>query len=221
MPNVRPPAAPPGEPSIVVLPRGTRLSRVHSDGYAATAFNPTLADPHWGGGRFDATEADRYGYLYAGDDDECAVCETLLRDLPLESGKGRILPRRAVAGRVLSRLRLTADVSLVGLCDGKQLARLGQGDTWLVSCPSSEYGASRRWGHAIRRWAPAAAGLVWRSRRDASKRAYVFFEDRFSARFEEDGRGIPSTLGGLPLDSGVGERYLLEILSEYWVTLAP
>lgn len=206
---------------MVILPAGTRLSRVHSGEFTAVQFNPTLADPHWEGGRFDATEADQYGYLYAGCDDECAVCETLLRDLPLDSGGGRVLPRAAVAGRVLGRLVLSGDVPLVSLCDGKELARLGQGDTWLVSCPSSEYGATRRWGHAIRKWAPRAEGLVWPSRRDPSKRAYVFFADRFSARFDEATGGLPPVLGGLPLDAGLGERYLLDILARYWVTLAP
>lgn len=221
MANLQPPDVPTADPAVVVLPGGTRLSRVHSSSFTAAQFNPTLADPHWGGGRFDATATDQYGYLYAGSDDECAVCETLLRDLPLDSSAGRMLPRAAVAGRVLSRLVLTADVPLVSLSNGKELARLGQGDNWLVSCPSAEYGFTRRWGHAIRRWAPAAQGLVWPSRRDPSKRAYIFFEDRFSAGFEEAPGGLPPASGGLALDSGVGARYLLSILAEYWVTLAP
>jgi RES domain len=219
--NFQPPNAPPAAPTVVILAAGTRLSRVHSSRFAASQFNPTLADAHWGGGRFDATQADPYGYLYAASDDESAVCETLLRDLPLAPGGGRLLPRAAVAGRVLSRLVLSAEVALVSLCSGQDLARLGQSDNWLVSCPSSEYGYARRWGQAIRAWAPAAVGLVWPSRRDPSKRACVFFGDRFSAALDEDGGGVPPTPGGLPLDSGVGMRYLLEILARYWVTLAP
>jgi hypothetical protein len=221
VPNIQPPVAPPAGPAEVVLAKGTRLSRVHSSELAPSRFNPTLADSHWGGGRFDASESDRYGYLYAGSDDECAVCEALLRELPLDPGGGRLLPRRAIEGRVLSRLVVTADVTLVGLCDGKQLGRIGQGDNWLVSCPASEYGFTRRWGHAIRRWAPGAEGLVWPSRRDPSKLAYVLFEDRFSAELEEDTAAPLAVAGGLPLDTGVGERYLLSILARYWVTLAP
>ena len=221
MPNFQPPQIPPAAPAVSVLAKGTRLSRVHSSQFTGAQFNPTLADSHWGGGRFDATEADPYGYLYAGSDDECAVCETLLRDLPLVPARGRLLPRRAIAGRVLSRLILTAEVPLISLCDGKDLARCGQGDKWLVSCPSSEYAFTRRWAQAIREWALEAEGLVWLSRRDPSKRAYIFFGDRFSANLEEAPGGLPSTPGGIPLDSGVGERYLLEILGEYRVTLAP
>lgn len=205
---------------MALLRSGTVLSRVHSRIYTGTGFNHTLADPHWGGGRFDATEADPYGFLYAGSDDECAVAETLLRDLPLAPSGGRILPRAAIAGLDLSRITVSADLPLVSLCDGKELARLGQGDDWLVGCPSSEYAFTRRWGHAIRRWAPEAAGLVWPSRRDRVKRAYVLFEDRLTAEVEEAPGGVPPTLRGLPLDSGIGEKYLLEVLAGYWVTLS-
>lgn len=221
MPNVKPPDRPPEVPAVVDLPAGSRLSRVHDGKFEASQFNPTLADPHWGGGRFDATEADGYGYLYVGSDDECAVCEALLRDLPLDATGARFLPRAATAGRVLSRLVLSADVPLVSLYDGKELARLGQGDNWLTSSPSSEYSYTRRWGHAIRKWAPDAAGFVWPSRRDPSKRAYVLFEDRFTASLAEDTGGSPSAVGGLPLDSSEGEKYLLEILARYHVTLPP
>jgi hypothetical protein len=203
----------------VTLAAGARLARVHSKDFAVAQFNPTLADPHWGGGRFDATPADRYDYLYAGSDDECAVCEALLRELPIDNGC-RFLPRAQVVGRVLGRLRLSAAVPLVSLCDGKELGRLGQ-DDWLVTSPAAEYGFTRRWAHAIRRWAPQAAGLVWRSHRDPAKRSYVFFADRFDARLEEDEEGLPPTAGGLALDEGVGERYLREILVRYSVTLAP
>lgn len=213
MANHPPPESPPAGPALQVLRGGSRLSRVHSRRFHGDQFNPTLADPHWGGGRFDATPADRYAYLYAGEDDECAVCEALLREVPLEPGGGRCLPRAAIADRVLSRLVLSADLSVISLCDGSDLARLGQDDNWLVSCPASEYGFSRRWGHALRRWAPRAEGIVWPSRRDPSKRTYVLFEDRFSAALDVEETS--------PLDSGAGEKRLLEILQRYWVTLAP
>ena len=34
--------------------------------YGAFEFNARLSDPLWDGARFDATEADKYPYLYAG-----------------------------------------------------------------------------------------------------------------------------------------------------------
>lgn len=219
MPNIPPPEKPPAAPALVSVPAGTRLSRVHSSRFGACQFNPTLADSHWGGGRFDATEADPYGFLYAGADDECAVCEALLRDLPLEAGS-RLLPRVALAGRSLSRLLLSSNVTVVSLSSGKDLARIGQGDNWLVSCPAAEYGFTRRWARAIRSWSPAAEGFVWPSRRDASKVAYVFFEDRLSAKLVDDRNDPLFEAGGLALDSVVGEKYLLTLLAEYRVTLS-
>lgn len=190
---------------------------MHSTSLAASRFNPVLADSHWGGGRFDATEADPYAYLYAGIDDECAVCEALLRDVPLESGS-RFLPRAAFSGRSLSRLVVSSDVTLVSLRDGEDLARMGQGDTWLVSCPSSEYGFTRRWAHAIRSWSPTAEGIVWRSRRDPSRDAYVFFADRVSAELLDDTSDPLFESGGLALDSLPGERLLVRLLAKYRVT---
>jgi hypothetical protein len=228
MPNRQPPKTPPAEPRLVTLAAGTRLSRVHSAQFGAAQFNPTLADPHWGGARFDATEADRYGYLYAGSDSACAVAETLLSDLPEAPGGGRFLPRSKIARRKISRLILSADVPLVSLCDGGELGRLGQDDNWLASCTSAEYPFTRRWGHALRAWVSEAQGFVWPSRRDAAKRAYVLFEDRFTAALTldpderaEDTEALPPVPGQLALDTPDGERYLLSILAHYSVTLPP
>jgi hypothetical protein len=219
VPNVPPPEKPPAAPALSRVPAGTRISRVHSTELGASQFNPTLADSHWGGGRFDATEADPYAYLYAGADDECAVCEALLRDLPLGSGF-RLLPRAALSGRSLSRLVLSSDVTVVSLMSGKDFSRIGQGDNWLVSCPSADYGFTRRWAHAIRSWSPPAEGFVWPSRRDPSKAAYVFFEDRFSAELVDDRSDPLFKAGGLALDSLPGEKYLVSLLAKYWVTLS-
>jgi RES domain len=223
MPNVAVPSRPPDDPARVSLPKGTRLSRVHASRFGATEFNPTLADPHWGGGRFDATEAAPYEYLYAGSDDECAVCEALLRDLPLDAHGGRFLLRRAVADLVLSRLTVTSPVDLVRLCTGDDLARIGQGDSWLISCPSAEYGFTRRWAHALRAWAPWAVGFVWPSRRDLSKRAYILFGDRLGASLAatESTEDDPMPARSLRFDSVPGEELLLAILAKYRVTLAP
>ena len=222
MPNLAVPSAPPDDPARIVLQSGTRLSRVHAVRFSAGEFNPTLADAHWGGGRFDATEADRYPHLYAGSDDECAVCEALLRDLPLDERGGRFLLRRAVDDHALSRLTVTYNMDLVSLCTGDDLARIGQGDSWLISCPSAEYGFTRRWAHAIRAWAPWSEGFVWPSRRDLSKNAYVFFGDRLRGKLEEaQTTDNPSSGRGLRFDSALGEQLLLAILAKYRVTLGP
>ena len=214
MPSYPPSDSPPGEPVRLKLTAGRVLHRVHSEDYDGNTFNPTLADPHWGGGRFDSTEADPYGFLYASSDDEGAVCEALLRDVPLEDHGSRLLLRKAYEDRVLSEVVLQEEAELVSLLNGKALGRLGQGgDTWLVTCSSAEYGMTRRWAHSIRAWAPWAEGLAWRSRRDPDKLAYVFFDDRLKSSFE--------LVSSLRLASHEGERRLREILAGYSVGLSP
>lgn len=221
MPNVAPPDAYDGEPASWILPAGTSLSRVHNVTWGPCDFNPTLADRHWGGGRFDATVEDQYGYLYAGSDDFVAVSEALLRDLPVDDHGARFLPRKLLVGRRLGWLRSRVDLDLVSLRSGRDLGAVGQ-DTWLTQAPSSEYCFTRRWGHAIRSWAPWAAGFVWYSRREPDGLAYVFFEDRCPPDpFEGQVAGTPLPVADSNLDAGVGHIYVRELLERYRVTLAP
>lgn len=195
MPDYPPPEACPGTPVTITLPEGMMLARVHSDGFAATAFNSTPAPTADRGGRFDSLDGD-YGCLYAGEDGRVAVAEALLRDIPFPEGGPRQLPFRAIRNKSLSWLETTTALSLVSL-RGADLGQVGQ-DVWLTKCEAVEYVRTRRWAAAIRRWAPDAAGFVWRSRRDEERLAYVFFEDRIP----EDpfvAVGDPT-----PIDEGVG-----------------
>ena len=220
MPNRPPPEAYRGKPARARLRAGVRLTRIHDSRFPATGFNPTLADRHWGGGRFDATEDDPYGYLYAGGDDLCAVAEALLRDLPLLPSGSRILPQKAIAERRISWLAPRQDLELVSLKSGRDLAQLGQ-DSWLTKCDSRDYGFTRRWAHHIRAWAPWAQGLVWRSRLEEASLAYVFFEDRCPAGFEELPDPILVPQDGNRLDRDPGRSYLRKLLARYNVTLVP
>ena len=218
MPNRPPPAAYDGTPRRFTLRAGTKLTRIHDGRFSATAFNPTLADRHWGGGRFDATEDDVYGFLYAAEGDRCAVAEALLRDLPLAPAGAQLLPRQLLAGRRISWLRPARALELVSLRSGRDLAAVGQ-DSWLTKCDAKEHGFPCRWGHRIREWAPWAQGLVWRSRREEASLAYVFFEDRESAVFEEVLDPVLTSPEKNRLDREPGSSYLRQILAEYNVTI--
>lgn len=210
MPDYPPPEACPGTPVTITLPAGTRLARVHSDAFAATAFNPTPAPTADRGGRFDSLDGD-YGYLYAGEDQHVAVAEALLRDVPFPEGGPRQLPFRAVRSKNLSWLETTGDLSLVSL-RGADLGQVGQ-DVWLTKCEAAEYAQTRRWAAAIRRWVPDAAGFVWRSRRDEERLAYVFFDDRVP--------GEPFVVVGDPLsvDKGAGLVRVRKVLLQHNVVL--
>lgn len=218
MPNRPPPTAYDGRPNRCVLKAGARLTRVHDACFGATSFNPTLADPHWGGGRFDATGDDSHGFLYAGGDDLCAIAEALLRDLPLTMSGSLLLPLKALQGRKLSWIAPSADLVLVRLLSGRDLAAVSQ-DSWLTKCEAREYAFTRRWGHEIRKWAPWAQGFVWRSRREEASQAYVFFGDRCGEGFEEVLDPVFAPPDANHLDREPCLTYVLSLLAEYNVTV--
>jgi len=220
MPNRPPPYAYRGKPARSHLKAGVRITRIHDAHFPAVGFNPTLADRHWGGGRFDATKDDPCSYLYAGADDLCAVAEALLRDLPLLPSGSRILPRKALAGRKISWIASRQDLKLVSLRSGRDLAKLGQ-DSWLTKCDSKDYGFTRRWAHQIRAWAPWAQGFVWRSRLEEASLAYIFFEDRCPEGFEELLDPILTPPEGNRLDHDPALSYLRKLLARYNVTVVP
>ena len=208
-----------GDPAQVVLPAGTILARAHSSSVAPEAFNPNTSDTHWGGGRFDGTPTDPFPFLYAASTDAAAVAEVLLRDLPGDLGGARLLPAQATVGRRLSWISVKADLTLVSLRSGVDLAAVGQ-DTWLVHAEARDYGKTRRWASAIRKWAPDAAGLVWRSKREPDADVLILFGDRCppaSIAAQSDGMTLPAMDNFL--DHGSGREYLLSILEAYRVTM--
>lgn len=217
MPNYRPPEELTGDPGKVTLARGTLLYRVHGSHRGAADFNLKPAHCLYGGGRFDATEHDPYGYLYTGLSASAAVCETLLRSLPFDPlGGPRLLPRTSVRGRRLSTLRLTADLCVLPLMSARDLAAVHQ-DTWLVHTEAQEYPYTRDWAHWIRHHTePWAQGLVWSSKREPADRTVVLFGDRCRPRTlhcEEE--------GAVDFDTAEGRDWLNSMLLPYYVQLAP
>jgi len=218
-PNQEPPDRYEGTPKRLSLPSGTRLTRVHSARFAVTEFNPTLARNLMTGGRFDATPADEYAFLYAAGDDMTAVSEALLRDLPMDERGARLLPRVRLADLRISWLVTSVDIKVVTLRSGQDLASVGQ-DAWLTVAPAAEYPVTRRWASAIRGWTPWAAGLTWRSLREPAGLAFVFFSDRCPAdAFVELTDNLPVPAGEQELYAGPARIYVEEILTHYRVTL--
>ena len=218
-PNQPPPPRYAGRPPSFLLPAGTTLTRVHSTAFGVTQFNPTLALDDLQGGRFDATPEDEYAFLYAAENDATAVSEALLRDLPADEYGARLLPRARLSQLSISWLRATADLELVSLRSGRDLAAVGQ-DAWLTASPAAEYAITRRWASAIRGWASWACGLTWRSYREPEGFAYVFFADRCpEGCFEEVTDGLPVPLGDQGLHVGAARLYVEGILASYRVAL--
>ncbi|TGA89274.1 RES domain-containing protein [Streptomyces sp. MZ04] len=209
-----------GTPAKVTLARGTVLHRVHKSHREAAAFNPHPAHCLYGGGRFDGTSCDPYGYLYAGLSPAAAVCETLLRSLPFDpSGGPRLLPRVSVEGRRLSTLRLTTDVTVVSLMTAQELAAVHQ-DSWLVQTEAIDYAYTRDWAHWIRRHTdPWAQGFVWSSKREPGDRTVLLFGDRCPQGAVSAAEPVEG--GGVDFGTAEGEQWLNSVLQPYHARLAP
>lgn len=219
--NLEPPSAYTRTPATTALPAGTSLFRIHQKRFPAQAFNPVPSHRYYGGGRFDSTHDDRYGYLYAGEKPATAIAETMLRDLPFDDTGARQLPAAAYQGRRISALTVQTDLELVDLRTSPALAQVAQ-DTWLTMADPRDYAQTRHWGHWIRSKSPSAAGYVWYSRREVATLAYVLFEDRIpSGAIDHDPHnpGLP-TPDEQDFDTPRGNRHLRRLLGLYNVAIA-
>ncbi|GAA1499497.1 RES family NAD+ phosphorylase [Streptomyces synnematoformans] len=172
------PAAYRFRPHWEVLPAGTQLWRRHSSRFAPEEFKPfDPRDP--APGRFHGTAADPYPSLYAAQDPETALAETLLRSVDFDPVSGvRLVPWAWARGRSLSVLRTRCELKLVSLCTGTALAAVCQDSRLLESEGREHYEQTRGWARELRVQAPEAAGMVWDSKRNPSGRAMVLFGDR-------------------------------------------
>lgn len=184
------------------MPDGTVLWRTHLRWRPSNAFSPVLADPHFGGGQFDATEADPYPYLYAASTPRAVLAESLLRNLSPPQQSVRVLPRAALRERRLSQLTLTADLTLLSLLTVEDLVAVAQ-DQWLINAGDESYGYTRRWCHWLREQAPWAQGIIWPSAKDPEGRLIVLFGDRIPPETVQ-----PTLTGDIDLDSTGGADYL-------------
>ena len=210
----QPPAQPPGELVEELIAAGTLLYRVYTDGYRVTQFNPTPRGKI-GGARFDCTDDEIFGALYVGSGEECAVAETLLRDVsgPAPHGihEDKLEDRRLGCLVPLRTLRLVSlrGAGLYGVAPARQ---------WLTTCVPKYYEATRSWGSALRKWAPWADGFSWRARHENDQLASVFFEDRCTEdQLEARPHPFLGALGpeGDRIDRGVGLQHLKGILDRY------
>jgi hypothetical protein len=211
-----PPARFTGSPHRWTLPGGSTLSRVHQDRFASTSFNSVSSDVLFGGGRFDATDRDSHGFLYAALKDGAALAETLMREIPSDDRGYRFLRKPLWRGRELSRLSTTSNLSLVALRTGEELGAIGQ-DGWLTSCDADEYPQTREWSRWLRLQASDAHGATWLSKRDPGEIVMVLWEDRCPPD------ALVPAAGPLPgrtrFDNLDGFDWLRDALARYRVTI--
>jgi RES domain len=223
MPATAPPRYYNGNPNKYLLRRGSCLWRVHASEHKPWAFNPQPSDTLFGGARFDATHEQVYPFYYAALEEETALTEALLRDVPPDQHGYRALTRAAVQGRHVSALVLTSDLALVSLISGEDLATIGQ-DAWLITCGAKEYPQTRGWAHWLRDQAKWAFGFAWTSSRNMGGTAIVLFGDRCAAVFGSDYQqtllyDIPPLSVDLADDTGT--EYLTERFRAFHIGIAP
>lgn len=198
------------------LPSGTVLSRVHRSAYDGADFNPVASDILFGGGRFDATPLNPYGYLYAGASDSTAIAEALLRDLAANDRGYRFLPKRVWGGRQLSRIETAADLEIVSLRTGQDLGAIGT-DTWLTTSDADRYPQTRAWAHWLRAQCPTVAGIAWLSKREPGTTSYVLFGDRCAP--DDISVGASPIPGSAAFDDPDGFSWLRDHLLQYRVSV--
>lgn len=212
LPAALPPADLDGKPVTVSLPVGAALWRIHPDAYAANAVNPTAQPAIPGGARFDSLTGD-CAYTYVGDTPEAAVAETLCRNLPV-TGQPRLIPRKLIAGRVLSQLTVVQPLSVIAL-HGPHLAAIGQ-DIWLTKSDPLDYMLTRTWARALFAAAPSANGLLYRCRHNEDQFAWMLKTNPSNQVHP----ALEATGESVHLESPTGTVLIDRILASYNATLA-
>ncbi|WP_372698792.1 RES family NAD+ phosphorylase [Arthrobacter sp. JSM 101049] len=156
------------DPRSEILPAGSGLSRVHSAMFGAADYNPGPT-PAAVETRFAFFGTPTVPVLYAAQNDDAAIAETLLHDVPLSGGR---LDEALVRRRVLSKVASSRDLHLLVL-HGDGFRRLGTDPEEITRTSPRHYGETVRWAAAAH--AAGFDGMVWMSRLHDSARSYVFF----------------------------------------------
>lgn len=177
-PGICPAPHPPLDPAFVTWEKGIAFHRIHPGIYTAAQFNPAAK----GDARFSPI-TDNTGAviptIYGGTTFDCAVMETVFRDVPFTAGP-KIVPKRRLYDKVYSVVSPTADLKLVDL-SLVGLRRLGLQRTELIDTEATQYPMTRQWATALYAEFPDIQGLQWVSRQDDRARSIVLFETRIGA----------------------------------------
>lgn len=218
MTNRLPPRNFSGTVKLTSLPAGTILHRVQYARYPLTEFKLVPSHRYYGGGRFDSTDDDHYGFMYAGTTVEVAIAESLLRDYPPDEETGIIcVPLARLKGRVAGSVQLNANLEVVDLVDLDGLRSVAQ-STWLTVSDPRDYAQTRHWGHWIRKLSPKSHGFIWRSRREPAGMSLVLFD----SALPPTGGGVlaPTPDAPVMLDREEGRVWLRKVLARYNATVS-
>ena len=115
----------------------------------------------------------RVPVLYAGEDLECALGETVFHDLPDSAAVPAEIFRADLLTLRAGTITSTVDLVLADLTD-PALALSGYARTEVVDTPPGEYETTGEWGQHT--WdTTEAAGIAWNSRRTPDRHSYLLF----------------------------------------------
>jgi hypothetical protein len=197
-------------PHHILLPAGSLLWRVHAAARDAGEFNTMIATSPFGGSRFDGSIDDPYSFLYIASSERAAVCEALLRDVEFNANGERLVPKGAVAGKMLTILETTCELRMISLETAHDLAVISQ-DSWVVEAPPLQYAHTRYWARWLRTMS-TAQGIVWQSRLHRPDRAFMLFGDRCGVDVLK-----PVRSGSVKLWTAGGRGYLNGLMGAYRV----
>lgn len=189
------PAAADLDPIQHTWPAGELLIRIYSARHDPLAFNPTEAAqrfrPIRDGKRIVPT-------AYAGEDEETALAEGLLRGVDaIEADRRPRLYRKEVDDLRLAGLVPKRPLRFAQL-NGPGLTRLGITRRKLIEVPAPEYPYTAEWAQAIFDCPAPFDGLLWTSRQNDNAAALLLWEGRVDP--DEDLRldGEPLALDSEP-----------------------
>jgi hypothetical protein len=161
-------------PQLDMLPKKTHLWHVFPAAYSAAAFNPLSEN------RFAARRASPpRAMYYAGDTPEVAIWETILRDVVADIDGCATIYANQLDGRVLARVRTTAETRIVDLSMPRLRAHSadkGELSIWQELQRTGAYQETHRAAQALLTETPAIGALKWISKQAGSGAAFVFYE---------------------------------------------
>ncbi|HUG49292.1 MAG TPA: RES family NAD+ phosphorylase [Candidatus Limnocylindria bacterium] len=185
---------------------------MHRLSQPSTRFSTQLRRP----GRFHPIHGPDGGpipWLYGAEDDEGAICETILHDTPFVPGA--IVSEAVLADRAISVIAPSRALRLA-LLEGLGLRRLGIERRDLIETGPTDYPQTALWAKALHDLDEARLdGLQWRARPNDTRRSLLLFADRVA---EGD---LEEVEAPLPLAIGAGYARVLRVTNTARVTLVP
>lgn len=170
-----------------MLPSGSVLHRGYGNRHSPTTFNPGYGEST----RFAFFGDPPVPILYAAEDVQGAVCESVLHHIP--AAGGTLFPSKYL-DRLTCGLKTNRKLHLASF-HGTGLRHFGLEPEQLTTCNAAHYAQTVTWAEAA--WRTGLDGCVWMSAKLTSSRAYLFF-DRAQDAFDVDPGTSPMAFANGP-----------------------